>query len=249
MNCSSIRDLPLFFLWAVPRSVSTAFEKVMSQHPKIKIVHEPLTESYYFSEARRSDRYGLPAKVRPPLTLNLHSIGRFISPKRITFIKELAFQGHHFVSDACLKSSRHLVILRKPAVVYQSLVKIKPDFTEDEFGFTALECLLDRLDRLNRSPLAVFDGDNFRDKPETVLRRACVLMQIEFFPTMLSWKSGKIRSWTKDEALSQACWHTTLERSTTILPSNGGSISTSVQPKHLSIIRRAEGIYEQCMHS
>ncbi len=170
MKRDSTHNSPVIFLWAVPRSVSTAFEKAMSQHPKIKTVHDSLTGSYYFSKARRSDRYGLPKKIQPPLILNLRSIKQFISSKCITFIKELTFQGNHYISDACLKASRHLIILRKPNTVYRSLIKIKPDFTECEFGFTALKCLMDRLNRLNSPPLAIYDGDNFRDSPKVVLR-------------------------------------------------------------------------------
>lgn len=246
MKHSSVSNPSLVFLWAVPRSVSTAFEKAMSQHPQVITAHEPLTKSYYFSNARFSSRYGLPAKIEPPLILDLHSINRFISPKRITFVKELAFQGNPYVSDDCLKISRHLIILRKPKTVYRSLVKIKPDFTEDEFGFTALSRLISRLNRLNCPPLAIYDGDNFRFEPEVVLRKTCALIGIEFCLAMLSWESGKIRSWTPDEALSQACWHKTLEHSTTILPPDTHNSHVTVRLEHRSIVKRATAIYHQC---
>lgn len=231
------------FLWGVPRSVSTAFEKACSQHPAITTLHEPFTDSYYFSKGRRSERYGLSAESKPPFAyFPAHDLAPLGETPGLTFIKELAFQGEPYVTEACLAASRHLVILRHPMVVYRSLVPLKPDFTEDEFGFTALERLVNRLDRLNRPPLATIDGDEFRNNPEAVLREALALLGIDFDPAMMHWPCGRIRRWMPDEVQSQAPWHQTLERSVTILPATELSPFT-VRPEHRAVLIRAEAIH------
>ena len=43
-------------IWAVPRSVSTAFEKALSRSQGVVAVHEPFTDCYYFGPTRRSSR-------------------------------------------------------------------------------------------------------------------------------------------------------------------------------------------------
>ena len=44
-------------LWSVPRSISTAFERVFVERDDLEFLHEPFSAAYYFSEDRPSDRY------------------------------------------------------------------------------------------------------------------------------------------------------------------------------------------------
>jgi aerobic carbon-monoxide dehydrogenase large subunit len=44
-------------LWAVPRSVSTAFERVFIERGDMVVLHEPFSLSYYYSPERCEDRY------------------------------------------------------------------------------------------------------------------------------------------------------------------------------------------------
>jgi len=44
-------------LWAVPRSVSTALERVFVERGDFKVFHEPFSAAYYYSSERRSDRF------------------------------------------------------------------------------------------------------------------------------------------------------------------------------------------------
>ena len=48
---------PILALWAHPRSMSTAFERVMSNRGDMECFHEPYNEAYYYGEDRRNDRY------------------------------------------------------------------------------------------------------------------------------------------------------------------------------------------------
>ena len=49
-------------LWAVPRSISTAFERVFVERDDFEVLHEPFSAAYYYGEDRPSDRY---ADVEP----------------------------------------------------------------------------------------------------------------------------------------------------------------------------------------
>ncbi|MBA2443396.1 MAG: sulfotransferase family protein, partial [Rubrobacter sp.] len=44
-------------LWCVPRSISTAFERVFVERDDFEVLHEPFSASYYYSEDRLSERY------------------------------------------------------------------------------------------------------------------------------------------------------------------------------------------------
>jgi hypothetical protein len=49
------QDKPIA-LWAVPRSISTAFERVFVEREDSEVFHEPFSASYYHGEGRISDR-------------------------------------------------------------------------------------------------------------------------------------------------------------------------------------------------
>src|SRR5215204_6081903 len=44
-------------LWAVPRSISTAFERVFVERDDFEVLHEPFSASYYYGADRQSDRF------------------------------------------------------------------------------------------------------------------------------------------------------------------------------------------------
>jgi hypothetical protein len=204
-------------LWAVPRSVSTAFEKTFVSRTDTLVCHEPFTHCYYFSRDRRSRRYGdQPEKSEHTADKAAASFLHRASP--LVFVKDLAFQAEPYVSDELLSQMTNTFILRHPLSVLRSLTPLKPDFTEDEFGYTALERLFQRVVKQLGHPPIVVDGDAFRREPESTLLHYCETIGIPFEADMLHWNDGRIREWSKGEEQSQAKWHRTLESSRTILP-------------------------------
>lgn len=242
---SGISDMAPVFLWATPRSVSTAFERVMKNSAELHALHEPFTDAYYFGPERKSSRYG--ERDAQDFIADREAIEASIRdrpPHSRAFVKELAFQGEPYVSDHMLRTSHQLVITRQPAAVYASLSRLKPDFTEDEFGFTALRRLVDRLDNMGRNAL-VMDGDVFREDPTGTTSRVCRAISVTFDPDMLFWTEGRIRQWENGEEKSQAIWHGTLESSHTILKPAGEQRDVDILPRHVHWYERALGIYHR----
>jgi hypothetical protein len=131
--------------------------------------------------------------------------------------KDLCFQAASYVSDSFLASMKNTFILRHPDLVFGSLRRLKPDFTEEEFGFVPLGQIFDRVTELGQTRVVV-EGEVFRAAPEPILRAYCALVGLPFEPEMLRWRSGRLRRWEPHEAESQAKWHSTLEASTGIEP-------------------------------
>jgi hypothetical protein len=233
------------FLWATPRSISTALERVMKNADDLDVMHEPYTDTYYFSSKRRSRRYGDPASLAQDpfeaeaVNARLEEAGR----RGPVFIKELAFQGEPYVTDALLKTARNVFLTRDPLKVYASLIRIKPDFTEDEFGFTALERVWNRVHAL-RGAAIVLDGEEFRADPHAIACKLCVWSDVRYTPEMLTWNDGRIRKWAPHEELSQAKWHATLEQSRTILPP-AAPTPVRIDPAHREMVTQAREIYRR----
>ncbi|MHA6298598.1 sulfotransferase-like domain-containing protein [Devosia sp. CAU 1758] len=232
------------FLWAVPRSRSTVFEKAVSQQSGFQVLHEPFTYHYYFGPNKRSARYGEVNSERSDTTLSCPVAEAPRDEGRCLLVKELAFQGEPFVQDETLLAAKHVLLVRNPLATYRSLVKLKPDFTEEEFGFISLQRVIDRLDDLNIRPVAIFDGDRFAEDPDRQIRLLCRHMDVEFEPGKLEWESGKIRDWTSEEEQSQQKWHRTLENSGKVLPeTESDTESFNINPSHIDIITDAIRIY------
>jgi hypothetical protein len=229
-------------LWSAPRSASTAFEKAFQQRGDTDVVHEPYTDCYYFSRWRRSARYGDAADY---LDYDGHVAEREICDRRreVVFVKELAFQALHYSTDHFLTNAINTFLIRQPAAVYQSLLALKPDFTEEEFGFGPMWSLYTRIGARGGRVACVVDSDALRESPHAVLSDYCSRIGIGFDAKMLSWRPGPIRPWDPHEQQSQAKWHRTLEASTGILP----PIRTcrDVLPQHVGILARADDVYRR----
>ncbi|WP_051468298.1 hypothetical protein [Actinomadura oligospora] len=204
-------------LWAVPRSVSTALEKSLSQHPDVGPVHEPFTDCYYFSERRRSGRYGdQPHKLSYGMTDVDAQLQAVTVP--VPLIKDLCFQAEPYVTDDRLAAWSNVFVVRHPARVWLSLSRLKPDFTEDEFGFTALDRMWGRVVGDLGLPGRIVEGDRFRRHTRAVLHDLCHWLGLGFDGRMTSWADGRIRPWSPDECESQRKWHRVLEGSRGVLP-------------------------------
>ncbi len=204
-------------IWAVPRSVSTAFEKTFTRVAGVQVVHEPFTDCYYFGPERRSARYG---DVANAVKYCRHdALSRIMSPVpgETLIFKELSFQAAHYISDDHLALLTNTFMIRHPDLVVDSLRRLKPDFTEEELGFVPLNEMFERISRIGQQPIVV-DGQAFRAEPEVVLRRFCSEVSLPFEVKMLRWTDGKIRRWATHEIQSQGRWHTKLEASNKIEP-------------------------------
>ncbi len=230
----------IVILWCVPRSASTAFEKAFQQRADTTVVHEPFTDSYYFGRKRRSFRYG---DVDYSSQCDAQTAERTIlnNAAPVTFVKELAFQAVHYVSDSLLSQAKHAFLIRSPRATYGSLRVLKPDFTEEEFGFESLLTLHERISSVLGMTTWIIDSQTFRAEPTRVFSEYCNWLGIDFDAHMLTWNPGPIRVWQSHESESQAKWHKTLEASNSVLPPKLDN--TRIRPEHRDIVGRAEQIY------
>lgn len=244
-------SLPPVLLWAVPRSVSTAFEKTFSRRHDFEVLHEPFTDCYYFSQDRRSGRYGNQPDRSAYTAISAYEAVFRPATKRI-FVKELCFQAEPYLDQTFIERVISTFIIRSPAAVLNSLMPLKPDFTEDEFGYIAMERVWKRVTSACSSPPVVIEGDMFRNSPRETLEAYCQLIGVPFVTQMLYWQDGAIRRWEPHERESQAKWHHTLESSHSILPSAPmqGTLIPSNLPTDLQVaFRTAERIYEMIANS
>lgn len=219
-------------LWAVPRSVSTALERVFVERGDFKVFHEPFSASYYYSPGRRSDRF---AGTEPKEEYAHEEVlARMLAYRgKPVFFKDMAYHAAGFMSREFVSGFTNTFIIRDPAPAIVSLHGFWPDFTFEEAGYEQQHRLFQLAVEGGEDPAIVDAGDLIR-APEGIVRAYCERLGVPFVPEALSWEPGEVEGWEM-----WAEWHQEAQESTGIKdhPLEDASEVPGV----------LEGVYERCL--
>lgn len=197
-------------LWSVPRSISTAFERVFVERDDFEVFHEPFGESYYYSEERLSDRYS-DEEPRPEDNYE-NVLARLLEPhENRVFVKDMAYHTKPLIDPEFVSRFRNTFIIRDPKYVIASLSRMWPDFTLEETGFEQLYRLFRYATEAEE--VVVVDAMTFSENPVGVLAAYCEHLEIPFRTDDLSWQPGEVREWENWEG-----WHEEAQQSSGIKP-------------------------------
>jgi hypothetical protein len=185
--------MPVLALWATPRTVSTAFERMMIERGDHLVLDEPWSRAYYFGPERRSDRY--PPTFVESTYANVEAGVLAAGDAEPVFVKDMAYHAAPGISDDALGAMTHTFLLREPAAALTSLHRRWPDFTDDEAGYAAQRTLFDRVCELTGSVPAVIDSDVLRADPGRVIAAWCDRVDLEHRPSSLQWAPGMQPEW------------------------------------------------------
>ena len=185
--------MPVLALWATPRTVSTAFERMMIQRGDHVVLDEPWSRAYYFGPERQSDRY--PLTFAESSYVNVEAGVLTAGESAPVFVKDMAYHASPGISDVALAAMTHTFLTRDPVAALTSLHQRWPDFTDDEAGYVAQRHLFDRVIRVTGSTPAVIDSDVLRADPDRVIGEWCARVGIEHRPESLQWAPGMQPQW------------------------------------------------------
>jgi hypothetical protein len=219
-------------LWSVPRSISTAFERVFVERDDFEVLHEPFSAAYYHGEDRLSDRFSeVEAKAGSGYEEVLADVLR--PRERRVFLKDMAYHARPLISSRFLANFDNTFIIRDPKYVIASLHKMWPDFTLEETGFEQIYNLFRYATEVNGEDVVVVDAMTFSENPAGVLAAYCEHLGVPFDPGYLSWESRDVRRWDNWEG-----WHEAAERSTGI---------KRAERKDPVLPKEAQEAYEHCL--
>src|SRR5690349_5122839 len=123
---------PVRFLWTVPRSVSTSFERMMMARGDHTVLDEPFSRVYYYGPERRSERYDehLPDSAAEEV---LDQIWK-AAEERPVFVKDMAYHALDVLEADLLSGFENSFLVRHPSATLRSLHRNWPDFTDEEAG-------------------------------------------------------------------------------------------------------------------
>ena len=218
-------------LWAVPRSISTAFERVFVERDDFEVLHEPFSASYYYGEDRLSDRF---ADAEPKAEYGYERVLEdvFRPREQRVFLKDMAYHVKELLSPEFASRFVNTFIVRDPKYVLVSLYEMWPDFTLEETGYEDLYRLF-RYATDAGEDVAVVDAMTFSENPAGVLAAYCEHLEVPFRSGSLTWESGGVSEWDDWEG-----WHEDAESSTGIEPAE------RLDPE---LPEELEAAYEHCL--
>jgi sulfate adenylyltransferase len=218
-------------LWAVPRSISTAFERVFVERDDFEVLHEPFSAAYYYGEDRMSDRF---ADAEPKAEYSYERVLEevFRSREERVFLKDMAYHAKKLLSPEFASRFVNTFIVRDPKYVLMSLYKMWPDFTLEETGYEDLYKLF-RYATDAGEDVVVVDAMTFSENPAGVLAAYCEHLEVPYTSGSLTWEPGYVSEWDSWEG-----WHEDAENSTGIEPAE------RLDPR---LPAELEAAYEHCL--
>lgn len=221
--------LPNVILWAVSRSRSTAFERAVMQHPRVRVLHEQLSEP--FLAQHFPAKHALIERTRQaeqgPEGITHYSQAMALLcqhpalPQQLQFSKEIAyFFDFQAIDGAWLTGFKHVFLVRQPLEVMQSLYRVSQGggttyFDATESGFDELARIHQRvLEHCPGDQVLYLDSDaDLMGDTQGTLTRFCDFAGVDFSPRLLSWEPEQIAQWQFFKG-----WHDDAERSSGFAP-------------------------------
>ncbi|MCH2621156.1 MAG: sulfotransferase family protein [Actinomycetota bacterium] len=175
--------------WSGPRNISTALMYSFRERSDTTVVDEPFYAHYLRTSERKHPGYEeiLSSQEQYSEEVIQNVIrGNYSTP--IVFFKQMC---HHLVEmdlsfiDNCL----NVLLIREPSLVIRSHAKNVPDLQVSDIGLDVQNHLLNRILESGMSPV-VIDSAILLERPESVLKELCQILEITFEKSMLSWEPG-----------------------------------------------------------
>jgi hypothetical protein len=220
-------------LWAVPRSVSTAFERSMRQRGDLIVFFGPFSDYYYYSTERASKRY-LHLSPQQDCTA-LHTLSKLQDAARIgrVFIKDMAYYLRDCMCQSFVANFTNTFLIRHPRYALPSHYRLQPNFTLEEAGYHQQHRLMMLVEAAGQTPL-VIDGETLRTQPSRVLRHYCEGIGLPYMDRALTWHPGLHPAWSHSRR-----WVVDAAQSSSFL----ARTNKDLQPLAIPRVRE---MYEQC---
>jgi len=228
---------PVRVLWAVPRSASTAFERMVIERGDHHVFDEPYSAAYYHGPERISPRY--PESEPDATVAGVAATIAAAARRGPVFVKDMAYHPGPALPAACWESYRHAFLVRDPRWTVPSMARIWPDVTEEEVGFVALTRAVARVREAGVEPLVIDSDDLCRD-PAAVIGAWCESVGLAPDPAALSWKAGMRPEWERWRD-----WYGASAETTGFAPPRGGDPPPIDDPRLADLVARSLPLYEE----
>ncbi|MEY8839746.1 hypothetical protein AB9K41_12030 [Cribrihabitans sp. XS_ASV171] len=206
---------PIYALWAHPRSMSTATERIMRERGDLDCLHEPFMYDYY---VHRKVREVPGFDVQPDHPQDYEAIRDMILERAEAgpvFFKDMSYYVvPRILQDAgFLDRLSNMFLVRRPRAAILSYHKLDPDVTEEEIGLVAQLRHVEGLRALGR-PVTVVRAEDLRADPRGMMRALWSAVGLGYSERAFDWQRSEMpEDWEQVQD-----WHGSVMGSTGIRP-------------------------------
>ncbi|MBG1232583.1 hypothetical protein [Aestuariivirga litoralis] len=187
-------------LWSHPRSMSTAFERIMRARGDLECLHEPFMYDYYINRSKREMPHFDAMDNHPRSYEGIRDMILAKAEAGPVFFKDMSYyvMPHIMQDEAFLRRVTHSFLVRNPKASLTSYAKLDPEFTSEELG---IEAQWQQLSGLSGRGV-VIQSERVQVDPQGEMRRYWQAVGLADKPEALEWGDEKPADWQQ-----VAGWH------------------------------------------
>ncbi len=199
-------------MWSGPRNLSTAMMYSFGNRPDCAVWDEPFYAAYL-------QKTGLDHPMRNEIIASGETDPKHVAQRCLGPIpdgKALFYQKHmtqHMLPEfdrSWIGGMTNIFLIRHPAKVIASYHAKRENPTLDDIGFRQQAEIFNQITQTQGTAPPVIDSDDILADPETMLRKLCAIIGLEFTTAMLDWPAGG----HKDDGVWGDHWYASVRQST-----------------------------------
>ena len=179
-------------MWSGPRNLSTAMMRAFENRKDTEVLDEPFYAHYLsitelnhpgrdlILDAQSTDWNEVATKCR----------SKTFQEKQVWYQKHMAQHNLEGFDISWVRDVQNCLLIRNPKDVIASYGKKFPIMDERLLGYVQQAEIIDFLEKENNITPPIIDADDILKNPEHMLRKLCKTLDIEYYPSMLSWRKG-----------------------------------------------------------
>ena len=224
----------IIILWAHPRSMSTAIERVMRERGDFDCVHEPFLHHYYLQRSTRALPHFDSAQDHPLSYEDTRDLILQRAEKTPVFAKDMSY----YVVPEILQDKefcrrvRHCFLIRNPLRSIMSYYKLDADVVLAEIGLEAQWRHLQGLQEMGVTNSVVLEAEAVQADAAQAMRLFWQALDLDYDEQALSWEQESTpRDWQYVQG-----WHQNV------------SDSQGIRAPSASEAERAQAEFDQLSH-
>jgi hypothetical protein len=180
-------------MWSGPRNLSTALMRSFSSRADCVVSDEPFYASYL---ARTGLDHPGRADVLASQPTDWQDVAEACGagppplPCAVWYQKHMSHHVTPEIAGPWLDGLDHALLIRHPARVIASYLKVWPTMTLQETGLPSQVAIVEHLARTRGIVPPVVDAADLRAAPDPTLRGLCAALDLAWDPAMLHWPPG-----------------------------------------------------------
>lgn len=227
-------------MWSGPRNISTAMMRAFENRPDCRVVDEPFYG--YYLQASGAEHPGREAIIAA-MDCDWRRVARSLTAQDpgspVQYQKHMT---HHILPEVDLAFTDDLLncfLVREPARMIASYLKIRPRFVLEELGLPQQRDIYRYVAARSERPPLVLDAAEVLADPRRALGRLCAHAGIPFCEEMLRWPPGRRDS----DGVWAPHWYSAVEASTGFEAPPVGEVE--VPERYRGLLEEAEAIYSE----